>query len=89
MLEYWNIGRMRFGKMREWFIEKAILRKYKANEKIAVILSLLRRFYIIPSFHLSIIPAQIVNSDSAKTTLFQITCTNSETLFITDKPYPA
>jgi hypothetical protein len=56
MLEYWNIGRMGYGKIGEWFIRKTILRKYKANEKIAVILSLLRRFYIIPSFHLSIIP---------------------------------
>jgi hypothetical protein len=51
MLEYWNIG-----KMGEWFIRKAIFTKHEANEKIVVILSLLRRFYIIPLFHPSIIP---------------------------------
>jgi hypothetical protein len=56
MLEYWNIGRMGFGKMGEWFIRKAILTKQEANEKIVLVLSLLRRFYIIPLFHHSIIP---------------------------------
>jgi hypothetical protein len=61
MVEYWNIGRMVFGKMGEWFLRKAILTRHKANEKTVVILSLLRRFYIIPLFHV-----QGINSGSAK-----------------------
>jgi hypothetical protein len=47
---------MGFGEMGEWFIRKAISKKHEANEKIDVVLSLLRRFYNIPLFHHSIIP---------------------------------
>ena len=82
ILEYWKNGFWppacrAYGserKMGEWFIRQAILTKHEANEKIVVILSLLRRFYIIPLFHV-----QGINSDSAKTFLFSISCTNSET----------
>jgi hypothetical protein len=42
--------------MGECFISQATLTRHEANKKIVVILSLLRRFYIIPILHYSIIP---------------------------------
>jgi hypothetical protein len=55
-LEYWNVGIMGSGQLREWFVGKITLTRHVTNEKVPLKTSSQRRIYIIPPFQYSIIP---------------------------------